>query len=279
MATTKAAHKRLGTQRVRRLLAIELEDEAQVGSAANGSLAGDIIRVWIDVPSTRRALIEVRRGERSVARRSLAISGFPADVAARVVAIATSEMVRVQARVQRRPAVNDDQARRAAEAARRATFAVESTLSAVILPASSPAWTLGSELSLAHQIGITSQALYGRWQLGDGDDGHLRWLEIGVAAGVRLPLAPLWRVRLAAKAGGVSLALPQAAGAEARNDWTVHAGGQLGVEAELAPHTWLGLSVEPGALLRTVGAYDAAGRLTEVGGFALGLGLGLVAEP
>jgi hypothetical protein len=278
VATSKAAQQRLGSQRVRRLLAIELEDEAVVAAAANGTLAGDIIRIWIDVPSSRRARIEVRRGERSVARRTLAISDFPADVAARVVAIATSEMVRVQARVQPRPTPRDAHAERAAEGAK-ATFAVGGALSALILPSSSPAFGLGPELSLSHQIGLTSQTLYGRWLFGESGDRHLRWLEIGAAAGVRLPLGPAWRLHLAAKAGGVSLALPQADADEARSDWTVRAGGLIGVEAELAPRTWLGVSLEPGALLRSNDLEDTAGRHTELGGFALGLGVGLVASP
>src|SRR5690606_1128961 len=50
MAFSPEADERLGGVRVRRLLKIELEGTAAVEQAATGSLAGDLIRVWIHAP-------------------------------------------------------------------------------------------------------------------------------------------------------------------------------------------------------------------------------------
>jgi hypothetical protein len=248
-----------------------------------GPLGEDVIRVWIDAPSARRAVIEVRRIDRSLARRALRIADFPADVAARLVAIATSEMVRVQARATlRRPAPRsepDDGSGSDDDAA----FRVDGGGMVLLLPSSEPLVLAGPEIALEHQRSITAQVLYARWLIGEGEGQRARWLEIGAAFDVRLPLSERWRARLALKAGGVAVSLPLAATIDelptSGTDWTVRAGGLLGVEVELAPEAWLGLSVEPGASLRNLRVVDRSGLEHELGGFALGLGLGISASP
>jgi hypothetical protein len=252
-----------------------------VAPESTGPLSEDAIRVWLHVPNPRRAVIEVRRTDRSLARRSLRIADYPADLAARFVAIATSQMVRVQARplVKRPPPVEKPKPPPNHDAG----FRVDAGAHVQIMPMSTPLWFAGPELALEHRRGITSIILYGRWLIGEGDDQRARWLEVGGSFDVRLDFNESWRARLALKAGGVSLALPDAVtvdelpsdGAE----WAVRAGGLAGIEAALTREAWLALTVEPGAALRKLDIVDAEGRATELGGFTLGVGISLVGTP
>jgi len=281
VALSKAAAKRLFTLRVRRLLDIELDGVATVEAASHGPLAGDIIRVWIDVPNPRRAVIEVRRAGRSLARHQLAIGGFPSDVAARVVVIAASEMVRVQAELgqQVQPPANDNTEPSGED--EDAALAFGAGLTGLILPGTDPGLLFGSELALEHRRGISAQTLYGRWLFGEGAL-RLRWLEVGAAVDVRAALSPVWRLRFGARAGGVALAIPNAAlidGAPATSDWTARAAALVGVEAALLPSSWATLSLEPGAMLRSIAVTDREGDLDDIGGFALAVNLGLVTSP
>ncbi|MEZ4437910.1 MAG: hypothetical protein R3B72_02400 [Polyangiaceae bacterium] len=285
VALSPAAAERLLELRVRRLLAIELDDLVSVDQGATGPLEGDLIRVWIDTPTPRRALIEVRRGSRSVARRGLAIADFPADVAARVVTIATAEMVRVQARIDEAPAgpsqPNDDGTGQTEDA----PFAMVPSLDGMWLPSSAPGGLFGAGFALEHRAGITTQALHTSLLIGEGGGQSLRWLEVGATLGLRLNLAERWRLTLGAQAAGVSLSLPRATTvdglATSGNEWTARVGAELGLETQLARLTWLRLDVRPGALVRSLdlASNDLEAPHGEVGGFALGLGLGLVASP
>jgi hypothetical protein len=216
-----------------------------------------------------------------LARRALDIGGFPADLAARVVAIATSEMVRVQARSVLRP--KPEQPRNAGEGDEhgREHFAVGGMAHLLLLPSSQPLALYGPELSLQHRHGITSQTLYSRWLVGAGDS-LLRWFEIGASIDVRLALAPSWTLTLAGKAGGVALAFVDALQVEGRRgstDWTVHAGGMVGIETRVADGAALLFAVEPGASVRNLDVISDDGTSHNLGGFTLGLSLGLVASP
>jgi hypothetical protein len=96
----------LSEQSVRRLLELELGERAVLAPGTSGPLGEHVAYVWIDLPSPSKVIIEVRVGDKSVTRRELGIAGLAWDVAARIVAITTSEMVRAQmrpARVVRRP--------------------------------------------------------------------------------------------------------------------------------------------------------------------------------
>jgi hypothetical protein len=282
VALSETATKRLFALRVRRLLSIELEGVANVSMTPTGPLRGDIIRIWIDTPTPRRAFIEVRRGSRSVAQRALAIADFPADVAARVVTIATAEMVRVQARLGE-PSdpgpIDDGTEGRADEpgVAARASFGT------VFLPSADPAIMVGPAFTLEHRTSFTTQALHVRVLGGEGDLQRLRWLEIGGTLGMRWRLGDRWRLAVGASASGLSLDLPKAAvidGAAVRGaEWSARATGVIGGELAVAPDTWLSLELQPGGLVRSLDVVDGAGRASSVGGFAMGLELGLVIAP
>lgn len=281
LAMSKAAAERLSDLRVRRLLGLELDDVAEVEPTSVGTLEGDdLIRVWIDVPMPRRAIIEVRRVDGSFARRALEIGDFPSDVAAEAVALAASEMVRVQERVVKTPAPAP-----APEKPRSPTlggsFAVGGNVSALLLPGSEPLLFIGPELGIDLRHGVFGHRLYGRWQVGPGDE-PARWLEIGAGADFRFPLSPEWRVHLGVSAGFVHLALPEARAIDREattHDWTVRVAGAAGIEARIAHGTWLALSIEPGAALRPLDVDYIDGRTDEIGGFAFGINLGLRASP
>ena len=276
MAYSPEADERLGGVRLRRLLKIELEGTATVEPHATGSLAADLVRVWVHVPSRRRAIIEVRRNGRPLARRILAIAGFPPDVAARVVAIETAEMVRVQARpVVRTP--RPPEPSRPPEEDQASSIAFDGGLGATFAPDSRPVAFLGPELSLSHRWSFTGQRLYGRW-LTSLDGPAVRWLELGAGFDFRFGLHADWRLRAGLEAGAVGFGLPEGAQVfgEPRGDaLSIRVAGDLAIERRLSPTLWLALGLEPGALVRAVDYELPPGDRGDLGGFLLGAALSL----
>ncbi len=287
VAMSARAAERLVELRVRRLISFELDEVAEVERDSVGPLNDDLIRVWIDVPSSRRVLIEVRREGRSLARRVLAISDFSPGVAARVVSIAAADMVRVQARLDTVPVepVGPPSVEAAIDDAR---VAFDASMMAMIAPQSLPLVSFGPELALEHRERLTpwlgsAQTLYGRLLIGEQDDRRLQWLEAGVALALRMPLSPRWRVQLAAKVGGALMSVPFATMADGAptggREWSARGGGLAAIEARVAPDTWLALGVEPGALLRDMTLVHRDGTRSDLSGFTLGIALGLSVSP
>lgn len=278
---SEGAAKRLAELRVRRLFRLELDDVAELEEPHAGTLEGDgLIRVWIDVPIEHRAVVEVRRVNGSFARRALEIGGFPSDVAAEVVTLAAADMVRVQAGESQSP-TPEPKPSSPAPAAGGEGFAVGGGASALLLPSSTPVFFVGPELALELRHGMFGHRVYSRWQLGVGDV-PARWLEVGVGLDFRWSLAPSWRAHLGVKGGFVDVSLPEATlidGHASTHDWTMHLAGEIGIEARVAPGSWLALSVEPGAALRPLDVQHADLTTTQLGGFAFGINLGLNASP
>lgn len=271
------ASEQLQGRRVLRLLEIELDEGTPLGRRSNGPLGGEVIRVWIDAPSPNSVLIEVRRTDRPVTRRKISISRFEPDIAARVVAIAASEMIHTQARPprpKRLPETPPGPTEEGRDAAFRTAYGATSAMTALWMPTASPNLVLGPELALTHRRGPTGQQLYARWLVNGYDEHRLRWFEVGAAVDLRLPLPePTWRVRVGAKAGAVALGIPQAAalgGTPAEPyDWSARAGGTIGIAARLPDAGWLELALEPGALLRSTTVTDRHGDSWSIGGFSL----------
>ena len=249
------------------------------GSA--GTLADDnLIRVWIDVPNPKRAVIEVRRVDGSFARRALTIGKFPSDVAAEAVALAASEMVRVQQKQVDKPAPAPPPAAPKTETVP-TSFAVGGALHATFAPVSTPGVFFGPELGIDLRHGGFGHRLYGRWLAALGDE-RARWLEIGAGADYRLRFHDRWRVHFGARAAVVDLAFGDAvrvAGEPSSHDWTIRLGGVLGIEGQLTRGTWAMLGVEPGAALRPLNAQLSDGSESDVGGFLLGVHLGITVDP
>ena len=221
-------------QRVLRLLDIELDEHTPLAAQPAGPLGSDVIWVWIDMPSTDLALIEVRGFEHSVARRTLAVTGLGPEVAARVVAIAASEMVRAQAR-----------AGRTKESPKPAPGPTSDEASRAHLLAGITYY--GPEFGLPHRSGPGGQQIYGRWLVNAAREDLVRWLEVGAGADLRLPLpSPDWRLHFGARASAVNARLGSALGEQGDSagpqEWTAAAAAVLGVEARLAGPTWLELA-------------------------------------
>lgn len=284
-AISSAAAENLSEAWLRRLLDIELPDSAQLAPSAAGPLGAQIAYVWIDRPTPARLEIQVRLDARPVVRRQIAISGLTSDVATRLVAIAASEIVRAEIRRQRAP--------RRPPAPRRPS-PEEIELASRDLPAVSVgvgpyAAVLSAEPSVIAGPGITAsirrlgvtEALFARWLAGPLRGDALRWLEVGATIDYRLWAGPSWRFSLGAAASIASLHLPGATavdGLAERDTWSARAGGALGVEARVGGPLWLGLTLEPGAVLRPAPYTDAAGAAGAIEGAWLGLGLAFSIE-
>jgi len=283
LALSQEAAQNLSEARVRRLLEIELEENAILAPTAVGPLGDHVAYVWVDQPSPALAVIEVRVGDRPVARRRMGVQGLAGDVAARLVAIAAAEMVRAQMQPVRPPPRRPPPPRgptpEEIEHASRMQPAlmVSPGASAAFLP-SADGFLAGPSVGVGFRDFGLSETLFGRWFSGSAGGGVVRWLEVGLAAEYRVWLSPSWRLAFGGAAAVSSLHFTDATlrdGApNERDTWSARAGARVGVEARLATPLWLTLAIEPGAILRPVAFTDARGA-GSVEGLWLGLDLGL----
>ncbi|MFO0759076.1 MAG: hypothetical protein U0359_21470 [Byssovorax sp.] len=283
LALSAAAAKHLAEPRLRRLLEIELHDSAVLAPGASGPLGDHVAYLWIDEPSAALAAMDVRVGDRPVVHRDIGTAGLSGDVAARLVAIAASEMVRDQlapvAKAAPQPAAPRKPTPDEIERASRSQPAV------MLLPAASAAFLPSGSGALGgvsfgagfRYLGL-GETLSGRWLSGTSDAGSIRWLEVGLGLSHRVWLGRAFRLNLGAMAalGAVHLAAstPSAASAGEHDTWTARAGAIVGGELRVAPAVWLGLNAEPGVLLRPV-PYEARAGKSALDGATIGLSLGL----
>lgn len=284
LALSPAAAKALSEPQLRRLLELEVQDVANVVPGLAGPLGDHVALVWVDQPTPAKVVIEVRVGDRPLARREIAVLGL-SGVAPRLVAIAISELV--HAGVAPRPPPAQPEPKPRAPTQQELDRAARTQPALIVTPAGGVAFLpqVGGVLG-GPSIGVgfrglgLSETLFGRWLTGTTRDaGAARWLEIGLAAEYRLWLTPSWRLAFGGSAGLASVHLGDALGVDGilgeSSTWSARAGGVLGVEARLASPIWLGLSFEPGALLRPVRFERAAGARGVVEGLWLGASLSL----
>ena len=286
VALSQAASENLSEVRLRRLIDIELADAAQVSPRATGPLGDHLAFVWIDRPTPSRLEIQVRLDARPVVRRGIVISGVTADVAARLVAIAASEIIQVEIRrmrAPRRPPPPRPPSPEELERAARDRDALDfgAGPEAAWLPAA-PALLAGPSLEVGIRRLRVDQLLFARWLGAPLHDGTLRWAEAGVAADYRVWLGPSLRLTLGASAAIASLRLGGASAvddiADEEDTWSARAGARIGVDGRIGGPVWIGLHLEPGAILRPVPYRDAAGVARSLEGAWLGLGLTLAVE-
>jgi hypothetical protein len=270
---------------VRRLLEIELDDTGSLAPLPGGPLGDHVAYVWIDLPSPSQVVIEARLAERPVSRRFLVTGGLNPDVAARLVAIAASELVRAQARPlrpRRPPAPRVPSREELDRAAQRAPAVVWSAAPGfAFLPSSGGAlWGAGASLGF-RALGASERA-FARWLAGPTDAGALRWLEVGLALDYRAALHRSVRLVLGADASLAFVRLADGRAmngvAGARDALSGRAGGLLGLEVRAFGPAWASLQLSPGALLRSTAFEDASGRRGALEGFWLGIDLGLHIE-
>jgi hypothetical protein len=251
LGLSAAAGRRLGERRLRRLLAIELGKNLEVERDTTGPLGDDLVQVWIDLPSREQALIQVRRMGRTLAHRTLDIASYPGDVAARVLALDASEMIRVQAKAPP-PSPCAGSVRPGAIAEGRALDAFSATATGFFrwLPASDTALVGGPRIELEHHQGPIAQLLYLQWLAKPSAEAPARSIEAGLGLDARIGLGRAsvdWRLRLGTRAG---FAAVSERGASPRSAATANLAGRVAIEAEPARSLWLGLAAEPGAVIR-----------------------------
>jgi hypothetical protein len=286
LGISPAAAEGLAETRMRRLIELELGEKAVLAPGTSGPLGEHVAYVWIDLPNASTVAIEVRVGDRQVVRRELGIIGLSWDVAARIVAITTSEMVQAQmrpVRVQRRAPVPKGPTPEELEIASRSRDALvfHAAAEGAALPSSS-AVLVGPSLELGLRRFGASERLFGAWLLGPAEPGAMRWLEVGLGVDYRVWLSRSWRVALGARAAFAFVHLdgPRSVDGVAGSESALsgRAAGALGVEARLHGPMWLGLSFEPGAVLRPVRYVDEAGGEGAIKGLWLGASLSLSIE-
>jgi hypothetical protein len=270
---------------VRRLLELELDDTGSLAPSSGGPLGDQVAHVWIDLPSPSQVLIEARLAERPVSRRFITTSGLNADVAARLAAIAASELVRTQARPlrpRRPPAPRVPSPEELDRAARRTPAIVWSAAPGVAFLPSSSGTLWGAGASLGFRALGASERAFARWLAGPTDAGPLRWLEVGIALDYRFPVHRSARLVFGADASLAFLRLADVRSAGgvmgARDALSGRAGGLLGIEVRAFGPAWASLQLSPGALLRSTAFEDASGRRGAIEGFWLGVDLGLHIE-
>jgi hypothetical protein len=286
IALSSEALKKLSEPRLRRLLEIEIEGSAVLAPGAVGPLGDHVAYLWVDRPSELQIVIEVRVGERAVARRDIAAAGLTGDVAARLVAIAASEMVRDQMEplraVPRRPPPPRRPTADEIELASRSLPAVQLFAGAdlAFLPQDA-AVLAGPSLGLGFRYYGISETLFARWLTGPSHSGALRWLEFGVSAEYRLWLSPSLRLAFGGEAALASAHLGDAQIAGGlpgeRDTWSARAGGRIGAELHLGGPLWLTMTATPGAILRPV-RYESPSGKGSLEGLWIGAGAGLSFE-
>ncbi len=285
LALSSEALKKLSEPRLRRLLEIELEGSAVLAPGAIGPLGDHVAYIWVDRPSINQIAIEVRVGDRAVGRREIAAAGLSSDVAARLVAIAASEMVRDQMEPVRAAPRRPLPPRRPAEAeaeielASRVQPAIQLLAGADIAFAPKDGAVLaGPSLGVGFRYYGVSEALFARWITGPSHSGALRWLEFGLSADYRLWLSPAFRLSFGGEAALASAHLGDAQIAPGlpgeRDTWSARAGGRLGAEVHLGGPVWLNFTATPGAILRPV-RYDSPLGKGALEGLWMGVGVGL----
>ena len=271
IALSHAADKRLAELRLRRLLAIELGRKVQLEHEQTGPLGDDLVQVWVDLADERIAL-QVRRMGRTLARRTVDISGYPSEVAARMVALEASEMIRVQ--VGALPADPCGTCRLRAQDApsELASFAALGSAAVRFTPSGDLGLLAGPRLELGHQHGRVRQLVYGEWLVATDSATDTRWLGAGIGIDVRIPLGKTPTPLQLAVGARTGLAALRSRGASpALDDWTATATTRVAAELALRPHVWLGLAVEPGLVVRPID--------DRVAGFTLGGALTIAAGP
>lgn len=266
VALSRAAARRLGDVRLRRLLQIELGKKAVLDREATGPLVDALVQVWVDL-TEEHVTVQVRRTGRSLARRELDLSEGPADLSPRLVALVAAEMIRVQLGVE---TIDPCVSCRPATPTRSGLLdhlGVGAAAVTRLFPGASMPWLAGTRLEVAHDHGRFRQTLRGEWLGGVHDEDSARWFGGGVGAAALLPL-PTGKLPAIATLGlDADVAALEVFGANPRHAVVGTLSARLGVDVSAGRDGWLGFRVAPGLVVG-----DRAG-------FTLGAALSFSAGP
>jgi len=283
VALSATASKQLVEPRLRRLLEIELGDTAVLAPAPTGPLGDHVAYVWVDLVGPSTVAIEVRVGARAVERREIADAELTGDIAARVIAIATAEMVSEQmkpVRVPKKaPAPKPPSTEEIEAASQRAdAVTIDARATGAFVP-SAGATMFGPSFDLGfRRFGIGAH-LVGGFFTGPASFGSARWFEAGVGASYRLWVTPSLRFagEITATASAVRVAGARIVGeVESRFDtWSARAGGSVAIEWRASDPVWLTLGAGPSAVLRPF-EVSAGGARSSFEGVFVGATLGVL---
>lgn len=288
LAIAAAAARTLSEPRLRRLLEIETQDVATITPGPSGPLGNHVALVWVDQPTPAKIVVEVRVGDRPVERREIAVRGLAGDVAARLVAMATSEMIRdgmvpvpkPQSHAPTAQSSTGEDFERSARTALALTFAP--AVEVASLPAAGGVLA-GPSLAVGFRMFGLSETISGRWMTGAASGTNLRWLDGSLAVEYRIWHGPLFRVSLGGVGSVSSVHLTDArvvgGTAADRDTWSARAGGVVSAEVRVAAPLWISLGVQPGAILRPIQFVDGAGKGRSIEGAFVDFGLAVLFEP
>jgi hypothetical protein len=285
-ALSPTAAKELSEARLRRLLEIELGDEAVLAPATAGPLGDHVTYVWVDLHEPSTVVIEVRAGVRPVDRREIADAELTGDIVVRVIAIAAAEMVRTQMRPlrpPRKPPPPKPPSPEEIEAASREADAVTwnpRAVAAFVPSAGAAMFGPGFDLGF-RRFGVGAH-LTADWLTGPTSTGSARWFEVGLGASYRFWLGPSLRVAGELSAAGAAVRLAGASiGGESPltlDTWSARAGASIGLEWRAAEPVWLTAGVGPSVLLRSFDLRAAGSVQGTFEGAFVGLSLGVLFE-
>jgi hypothetical protein len=279
LAMSPAAAARFSEPRYRRLLNIELQDTGVVATALGGPMGDQVAYVWIDLPQPNVAVMEVRVGGGPIVRRTIDLSGLGKDVGARFVAIAVAEMVHAQPGRGRKPPASKSPSPEQLALAARSLPTVVWTGGASGVVVSDGTLLGGSTVSLAFRNERWSQRMFARWVGGGGNGSTTGWLEAGLGADFRLWATGSWRIGLGGVASGAAVHLGAVRGVDAvrgvQDSWSARAGAMAAIEARVGEGMWVGLALEPAAILRPVSFEHLDGAQGKLHGLWIGLDLAL----
>lgn len=276
LALSPSADKRLAELRVRRLLAVELGRRIGLDREVTGPLDDALVQVWIDYEA-ERVRLQVRRMGKTLARRSLDVSRYPAELAAHMVAIEASEMIRVQVAAAPPDPCGSCRLPPPRPSSPLGGLRVASGATARWLPTGTPSLFVGSALEFGGELGLFRQFMRGEWLAAGDGSAPGRWLGATFGVESRLP----WRTGEVSEArpgdrrlhlGLIgTLATVDLGGAAPKDDWTALVAGRASFELGVRRGIWLGVALEPGAVLRAADGGPS--------GFSLGAGLTIAAGP
>jgi len=269
LAMSRAADKHLAELRIRRLLAIELGRKIQLEREPTGPLGDELVQVWIDLTGEQVAL-HVRRMGRTLAQRTLDVGGYPPELAARMVALEASEMIRVQVGAAAPDPCSMCRATPKEPLGALARVVVAASGAVRWTPDAPQLLVAGPRLEVGHQHGPVRQTMFAEWLVGIDDASDTRWAAAGLAVDGRLSPggATAWNLGIGARAALVAL---ERRGDAPFEEWSAIAAARISAEVAVRPHAWVGIGLEPGLVLRPVDE-----RLT---GFTLGAALTVASGP
>jgi hypothetical protein len=283
LALSDVAARTLSEPRIRRLVEIETASFAVLAPGPIGPLGDYVAHVWVDQPTASKMVVEVRVADRAVDRREIAVRGLAGDIAARLVAIAVSEMVRKAGSSPGpapspppRPLPIETPEERERDARMAPALMVDAGAGAAALPAVAGI-VAGPAVAVGFRRWGVSESIFGRLLEGPTRDSTMRWLELGLDAAYRVRLARQLRLAIGAEGAFAAVHVADATRVEAqagqRDSWSARAGGKVALELQVARPVWIALDLAPAAILRPVHFTTATAPSSTLEGAWLGFGL------